>query len=261
MDATAASRRAARAREVSFLSDESDDESLPSLSDEEVDPEELKRIAREEARLVRNDPSELAAHAELAAQRVASLEEARAKREADPVPLKERVEAQHAAGRSRWESNTADMQEKLDAEFMQLKENLASGKSTAMERMEARQREREMEREARLAAQQARVASMTASLSAEVDAALGLEDDATRRDVHERERASYKQQLDDSAAKLDAATRPEPMRDIVPVRRVPIAETVATRRNPYEQALGKSRAGGKGGTLAEKLAALETKLR
>lgn len=258
MDATAASRRAARARALSFLSDESDDDSLPPLSDDEVDPEELKRIAQEEARLVRNDPAELAKHAEQAAQRVASLEQARAKREADPMPLRERVEGQLAAGRSRWETNTADMQEKLDADFRQLKENLASGKATAMERMEARQREREVEREARMAAQQARVASMAASLSAKVDAELGLEDDATRRDAHERERASYKQQLDDAAARLDVATRPVPMRDIAPSRRAPIAETATSRRNPYEQALGKSRSGG---TLADKLAALETKLR
>ena len=48
LDATAAARRAATARAVSFLSgSDSDDESLPSLSDEDVDPEELKRIARE----------------------------------------------------------------------------------------------------------------------------------------------------------------------------------------------------------------------
>ncbi len=259
-NATAASRRAARARAVSFLSDGSDDESLPALSDEEVDPAELKRIAQEEARLMRNDPAELAAHAEQAAQRVTIMEDTRAQREADPVPLEERLEAKHAAGRSRWEADTADMQEKLDADFRDLKQHVASGKATSMERMEARQKERDAEREARMAAHQARVASMTASLSAEVDAELGLADDATRRDAHERERASYQKQLDDAAAKLDAATRPAPMRDIAATRRAPIAETLASRRNPYEQALGKSRAGN-GGSLADKLAALETKLR
>ena len=61
MDATAQSRRAAQARAVAFAdgggggggggmddwSDDDDDEPLPSLSDEDVDPEELKRIARE----------------------------------------------------------------------------------------------------------------------------------------------------------------------------------------------------------------------
>jgi hypothetical protein len=266
MDATAASRRAARARAVAFLSDEdelSDDESLPALSDEEVDPEELKRIAREEAALVRSDPAELAAHAEQTAQRAASFEEARAAREAEPVPLQERLEGQRAAGRSRWEANTADMQAKLDEEFGQLKENLAGGKATALERMAARQQEREAEREARMAAQQARVASMTASLSAEVDAELGLEDDATRREAHERDRAEYQQHLQDASAKLDAATRPAPMRErLSPKGRAPIAETVGARRNPYEQALAaKSRGGGGGGgSLADKLAALESKL-
>lgn len=259
-NATAASRRAARARAVSFLSDESDDESLPALSDEEVDQDELKLIAQEEARLMRNDPAELAAHAEQAAQRVASMEEARAEREADPFPLEERLEAKHAAGRSRRAANTADIQEKLDADFRQLKENVASGKATAMERMEARQKEREVEREARMAAQQARVASMTAALSTEVDAELGLADDATRRVAHERERASYQKQLDEAAAKLDAATRPAPMRDIAATRRAPIADTVTSRRNPYEQALGNSRAA-KGASLADKLSALEAKLR
>ena len=144
MDATAQSRRAAKARAVAFAegasaiddwSDDDDDESLPSLSDEEVDTEELKRIARDEARMVyvlqvnrrcfvisgtlltsvclrvfprRADPQELAEHAQQAAERVDSFERERTAREADAVPLQERLEGEAALGRSRWDENTAD---------------------------------------------------------------------------------------------------------------------------------------------------------
>ena len=143
LDATAAARRAATARAVSFLSgSDSDDESLPSLSDEDVDPEELKRIAREEALLACSDVGELAARAAAAEEHAARFEKtgeapgSTAGGEPEPEP-----EPEPGVDTAR-----KGIQDQLDAEYGEQQAGVAASKSAAMARMEARQREREAER-------------------------------------------------------------------------------------------------------------------